>query len=62
MKSRDDKAKDLEALRKELEQSPLADLHAIAAEVGVEGFRRMRRDERAGRSDGGSSHGRAGHP
>ncbi|MFL5828202.1 MAG: Rho termination factor N-terminal domain-containing protein [Thermoleophilaceae bacterium] len=31
--------------RKELEQSPLADLHAIAAEVGVEGFRRMRRDD-----------------
>jgi transcription termination factor Rho len=31
--------------RKELEQSPLADLHAIAAEIGVEGFRRMRREE-----------------
>ncbi|HEX8854330.1 MAG TPA: Rho termination factor N-terminal domain-containing protein [Thermoleophilaceae bacterium] len=31
--------------RKELEQSPLADLHAIAAEVGVEGFRRLRRDD-----------------
>lgn len=31
--------------RKELEQSPLADLHAIASEVGVEGFRRMRREE-----------------
>ena len=31
--------------RKELEQSPLADLHAIASELGVEGFRRLRRDD-----------------
>ena len=31
--------------RSELEQSPLADLHAIASELGVEGFRRLRRDE-----------------
>src|SRR5438105_15780010 len=31
--------------RKELEQSPLADLHAIASELGIEGFRRMRREE-----------------
>jgi transcription termination factor Rho len=31
--------------RKELEQSPLADLHAIAAELGIEGFRRLRREE-----------------
>jgi len=31
--------------RSQLEQSPLADLHALATEVGVEGFRRMRRDE-----------------
>jgi transcription termination factor Rho len=31
--------------RKELEQSPLADLHAIAAELGVEGFRRLRRED-----------------
>ncbi|MBX5469616.1 MAG: Rho termination factor N-terminal domain-containing protein [Thermoleophilaceae bacterium] len=31
--------------RKELEESPLADLHAIAAEVGVEGYRRLRRAE-----------------
>jgi transcription termination factor Rho len=31
--------------RKELEQSPLADLHAIASELGVEGFRRMRKDD-----------------
>jgi transcription termination factor Rho len=29
--------------RKELEQSPLADLHTIASELGVEGFRRMRK-------------------
>src|SRR3954470_7116500 len=29
--------------RKELEASPLADLHAIAAELGVEGFRGMRK-------------------
>src|SRR5947208_8330276 len=31
--------------RKELEESPLADLHAIASELGIEGFRRMRREE-----------------
>jgi transcription termination factor Rho len=31
--------------RKELEQSPLADLHAIASELGVEGYRRLRREE-----------------
>ena len=31
--------------RTELEASPLADLHAIAAELGVEGFRRLRREE-----------------
>jgi transcription termination factor Rho len=31
--------------RKELEASPLADLHAIASELGLEGFRRMRRPE-----------------
>lgn len=29
--------------RTELEQSPLADLHALAAELGVEGFRRLRK-------------------
>ncbi len=29
----------------ELEQSPLADLHAIASELGVEGFRGLRRDD-----------------
>ena len=31
--------------RDELERSPLADLHAIAAELGVEGFRRLRRED-----------------
>src|SRR5437868_15175522 len=31
--------------RKELEQSPLADLHTIASEFGLEGFRRMRKDD-----------------
>jgi transcription termination factor Rho len=31
--------------RKELEQSPLADLHAIASELGMEGFRRLRKDD-----------------
>ena len=31
--------------RKELEQSPLADLHAIASELGVESYRRLRKDE-----------------
>ena len=29
----------------ELERSPLADLHAIAAELGIEGFRRLRRED-----------------
>ncbi len=31
--------------RSELEASPLADLHAIANEVGLEGFRRLRKAE-----------------
>jgi transcription termination factor Rho len=31
--------------RKELESSPLADLHAIASELGLEGFRSKRKDE-----------------
>ncbi|MEA2351704.1 MAG: transcription termination factor Rho [Thermoleophilaceae bacterium] len=30
--------------RKELEQSPLADLHAIASELGIEGYRRLRKE------------------
>jgi transcription termination factor Rho len=29
--------------RKELESSPLADLHAIASELGLEGFRITRK-------------------
>src|SRR5215217_786031 len=31
--------------RSELEQSPLADLHLLANELGVDGFRRLRRDD-----------------
>ena len=31
--------------RKELDDSPLADLHAIASEIGIEGYRAMRRDD-----------------
>jgi len=31
--------------RKELESSPLADLHAIASELGLEGFRSKRKDD-----------------
>ena len=34
--------------RKELEESPLADLHAIAAELGLEGFRTMRKADLVG--------------
>jgi transcription termination factor Rho len=34
--------------RKQLEDSPLADLHAIASELGVEGFRAMRKDDLIG--------------
>jgi transcription termination factor Rho len=34
--------------RRELEQSPLADLHAIASELGLEGFRTKRRDDLIG--------------
>jgi transcription termination factor Rho len=34
--------------RKELEASPLADLHAIASELGVEGFRSMRKPDLIG--------------
>ncbi len=34
--------------RKELEASPLADLHAIASELGLEGFRTMRKDDLIG--------------
>src|SRR5918998_3332457 len=31
--------------RSELEQSPLADLHLLANELGVDGFRRLRKEE-----------------
>jgi transcription termination factor Rho len=31
--------------RRELEDSPLADLHAIASELGIEGYRALRRDD-----------------
>jgi transcription termination factor Rho len=43
--------------RKELEESPLSDLHAIASELGIEGYRRLRRDDLidALAGDGGSS-------
>jgi transcription termination factor Rho len=34
--------------REELEQSPLADLHAIASELGLEGFRSKRKDDLIG--------------
>ena len=34
--------------RRDLEQSPLADLHAIASELGLEGFRNKRRDDLIG--------------
>src|SRR3954462_11716707 len=30
---------------RELEASPLADLHALASELGLEGFRRLRKQE-----------------
>ncbi len=31
--------------RTELEESPLADLHALASELGIEGYRRLRRED-----------------
>ncbi|MDQ4049947.1 MAG: Rho termination factor N-terminal domain-containing protein, partial [Actinomycetota bacterium] len=34
--------------RRELEDSPLADLHAIASELGIEGYRTLRRDDLIG--------------
>jgi transcription termination factor Rho len=48
--------------RKELEQSPLADLHAIASELGLEGYRRLRKEQlidalMGGTGDGGSEGG-----
>jgi transcription termination factor Rho len=44
--------------RNELEESPLADLHALASELGIEGYRRLRRSELVGailRSQGGEA-------
>ncbi len=43
--------------RKELDESPLSDLHAIASELGIEGYRRLRREDLidALAGDGGSS-------
>jgi transcription termination factor Rho len=51
--------------RNELEKSPLADLHAIASELGIEGYRGLRRDDligaivgaQGGEDDGPSSSG-----
>jgi transcription termination factor Rho len=34
--------------RKELEESPLSDLHAIASELGIEGYRLLRREKLIG--------------
>ena len=34
--------------RKELEGSPLSDLHAIASELGIEGYRRLRKEQLPG--------------
>jgi transcription termination factor Rho len=47
--------------RKELEESPLSDLHAIASELGIEGYRRLRREDLidAIAGDGGSASGSA---
>jgi len=36
--------------RSDLEASPLADLHVIASELGLDSFRRMRKAERVGRT------------
>ena len=50
--------------RAELERSPLADLHAIAAELGIEGYRLLRRDELIdallGQTGGGGKSGNGG--
>ena len=45
--------------RSELEASPLADLHAIADQLGLEGFRRLRKAELIDAILGGSARGRA---
>ena len=48
--------------RQELEQSPLADLHAIASELGIEGYRRLRREELIEALLAGSGDGDGGEP
>ena len=48
--------------RSQLEESPLADLHALASELGIEGYRRLRREELIGaivESQGGDASGQA---
>jgi transcription termination factor Rho len=40
--------------RKELEESPLSDLHAIASELGIEGYRRLRREDLIDALSGGA--------
>jgi transcription termination factor Rho len=46
--------------RQELEQSPLADLHAIASELGIEGYRRLRKAELIDALMGGGNGGAEG--
>jgi transcription termination factor Rho len=41
--------------RRELEESPLSDLHAIASELGIEGYRLLRREKLIDAIVGGSS-------
>jgi transcription termination factor Rho len=51
--------------REELEQSPLADLHAIATELGLDGFRSKRKDDLIGAildAQGGEGDGEAASP
>jgi transcription termination factor Rho len=43
--------------RKELEESPLSDLHAIASELGIEGYRRLRREDLIDALAGGGTRG-----
>src|SRR4051794_27117742 len=46
--------------RKELEESPLSDLHAIASELGIEGYRLLRREQLIEAILGGGSAGDSG--
>src|SRR3954470_10656690 len=46
--------------RKELEESPLSDLHAIASELGIEGYRLLRREQLIEAILGGDSAGDSG--